>query len=84
MLVPREDIEKARQVILKDMDTIIRYHIGDEDVLEGWLMGGLPDGYDQEDLDDIAADDDMWIGVVECFTRCCRRAGFWVDKTSNL
>lgn len=75
MTTTRENIERIRQIMLVNMDAIIRCDIDDENIIEGWLMGGLPDGYDQEDLDDIAADDEMWTDIVECFARCCRRAG---------
>lgn len=75
MTTTRENIERIRQIMLVNMDAIVRCDIDDENIVEGWLMGGLPDGHDQEDLDEISADDDMWMDIVSCFARCCRRAG---------
>ena len=75
MKMSREDIIRTRTVILAQMDAVIHCDIGDEAISESWLMCGVPDGWDVEDLNDIAADDDSWNEVVECFVRCCKRAG---------
>ena len=75
MTTTRENIERIRQNMLVNMDAIVRCDIDDENIIESWLMCGLPDGGDESDLIDIAADDDMWTEVVECFARCCKRAG---------
>lgn len=54
--------------------------INDEDVLDGWLMGGVADGdipYGSTDIDDV---DDYYIEkknfseLVGCFLRCMKRA----------
>ena len=75
MTTTRENIERIRQIMLVQMDAIVRCDIDDENIIESWLMCGLPDGWDESDLIDIAADDDMWTEVAECFARCCKRAG---------
>lgn len=73
-MTTRENIERIRQIMLVNMDAIVRCDIDDENIIESWLMGGLPDGWDNNDLIDIASDNDMFKDVVECFTRCCKRA----------
>lgn len=74
MKTARENVERIRQIMLVNMDAIIRCDIDDESIIESWLMGGLPDGHDETDLIEIAADDELFTDVVECFTRCCKRA----------
>ena len=71
----RWNLIELRKKFLKDFDNYIRNIIGDENVLEQWLMGGLPDGWNEYDLQDIAEDEELWIDTVECFRRCCKRAG---------
>ena len=75
MKVDRENIIRTRTIMLSQMDAIIRCDIGDEDILESWLMCGVPDECDELDLIEIADDEDEWRGVVDCFKRCCKRAG---------
>ena len=69
------DITKCRIEFLKQFDFYIRNIIGDEEITEHWLMLGLPDGYDETDLKDIALDDELWLDCVKCFANCCRAAG---------
>ena len=54
MKTARENIERIRQIMLVNMDTIITCDIGDENIIESWLMCGLPDGWTNDDLVDIA------------------------------
>jgi hypothetical protein len=75
MMTSRDNIERIRQIMLVQMNAIVICDIGDESIIESWLMCGLPDGWTNDDLVDIAEDDDMWTDVVECFARCCKRAG---------
>lgn len=75
MTTTRENIERIRQIMLVQMDAIVRCDIGDEDIIESWLMCGVPDEWDEDDLIEIAEDDEMWTDTVECFRRCCIRAG---------
>lgn len=64
----RPELIKDRMKILKEMDAYI-YDIGDEHITNKWLMCGLPDGWDDEDLADIACDDWLWKEVCETFGR---------------
>lgn len=75
MRTDRENIIRTRTVMLSQMDAIVRCDIGDESIIESWLMCGVPDGWDESDLIEIAEDDDEWRDVVGCFRRCCKRAG---------
>ena len=74
MTTTRENIERIRQIMLVQMDAIVRCDIDDKNIIESWLMGGLPDGWDEDDLIEIAADDESFMEIVECFERCCKRA----------
>lgn len=63
--------ELTRRVrILFDMDTFIRDNIGDDDITEMWLMGGLPDGSTDEDIIECAKDNDDFCNIIKCFARC--------------
>ena len=83
IIIEREVIKMARQIdiikckieFLKHLDYYIRNIIGDEEITEKWLMMGLPDGYDETDLKDIALDDELWFDCVNCFANCCKAAG---------
>ena len=44
--------------LLKAMDTVVRY-LNDEGGIEPWLRCGLPDGWNKDDLMDMAQDEDM-------------------------
>lgn len=55
-------------LLLNQMDVIIREY-GDEDVLEPWLMNGVPDCATAGDLDFIASDLGEFCDVCACFTR---------------
>lgn len=69
------DITKCRMEFLKQFDYYIRNIIGDDDITDHWLMMGLPDGYDETDLKDIALDDELWLDCVKAFSACCKMAG---------
>ena len=70
------DITKCRIEFLKQFDYYVRNTIGDDGITVNiWLMGGLPDGYDETDLKEIALDDELWLDCVNCFADCCRAAG---------
>lgn len=68
------NLVELRMDFLNQFDHYIKA-LGDEDILEMWLMGGLPDGYDTADVREIAEDDELWLECVQCFARCCRCAG---------
>lgn len=46
-----------RKILLDTMDTYIRNVIGDEDAIAEWITWGMPDGYTDDDLTEIAEDD---------------------------
>ena len=74
-MIRQTNITKCRIEFLKQFDYYIRNIIEDDDITEEWLMLGLPDGYNEVDLDDIALDDELWIDCVNCFSNCCKAAG---------
>ena len=70
------DITKYRIEFLKQLDCYVRNTIGDDNITVNiWLAGGVPDGYDETDLKEIALDDELWLDCVNCFADCCRAAG---------
>lgn len=74
-IIDRSELVMYRKEFLKQMDDYIKDMIGDESIIMKWLMGGLPDGYNEIDLEEIASDDELWLDCVECFSRCCKAAG---------
>lgn len=69
------DITKCRIEFLKQFDYYVFNIIGDDDITDYWLQMGLPDGYDVDDLREIALDDGEWLDMVKAFAECCRMAG---------
>ena len=70
------DITKCRIEFLKQFDSYVRENIrNDEITCDIWLVEGLPDGYDETDLKEIALDDELWLDCVNCFNKCCKAAG---------
>lgn len=49
--------------------------IGDEDIIDYWLTNGVPDEADDDMLNEIASDDDIWTLNVILFSKCCKMAG---------
>ena len=76
-------LTKAQAKMIIEMDDIARC-INDENIVESWMMGGVPDGdipykntISMEDLDAISEmydeyDFKMFVG---CFLRCMKSAG---------
>ena len=62
-----------RMNILGGMNTFVIEHIGDEDILEGWLMYGVQDQATEEDLRDIAEDDGYFADVCAYFGEIVKR-----------
>ena len=76
LMARQTDITKCRIEFLKQFDYYVRNIIGDDDITVNiWLAGGLPDGYTDEDLKEIAIDDELWLDCVKCFAECCRLGG---------
>ena len=70
------DITKCRIDFLKQFDYYVRNVIGDEYITcDIWLAEGLPDGYDDDDLKEIAESDKCWLYCVKAFSKCCNAAG---------
>lgn len=71
-MTTEERIERQKMIVAMDF---IASHINDEDVLDGWLMNGVPDGMLNDSLDPTQIDDDDWlitdgfVDVMTCFTR---------------
>ena len=70
------DITKCRIEFLKQFDSYVRENIGNDEITcDIWLVEGLPDGYDETDLKEIALDEELWLDCVNCFKKCCKAAG---------
>ena len=76
-------LTKAQAKMIIEMDDIARC-INDENIVESWLMGGVPDGdipykdaISMEDINEIAEmyDEDDFKVFVGCFLRCMKSAG---------
>ena len=74
-------LTKAQAKMIIEMDNIARC-INDENILESWLMGGVPDGdipykdtISMEDIDEVAEMYDEYKIFVGCFLRCMKSAG---------
>ena len=76
LMIRQIDITKCRIDFLKQFDYYVRNIIGDDDITVNiWLAGGVPDGYTDEDLKEIAINDELWLDCVNCFAECCRLGG---------
>ena len=71
MIVMTRMLEDCRIELMKQMDTYVRDTIGDDEILGLWLEEGLPDGYNEADLMEIALDDEVWFWIIDTFRRCC-------------
>ena len=76
-------LTKAQAKMIIEMDNIASC-INDEDILESWLIGGVPDGdipykdtISSKDLDEVAEmyDEYEFKMFVGCFLRCMKSAG---------
>ena len=70
--------KKLRKERILDMDWIVR-NLGDEDLLESWLMCGVADGdldnnSTSEDVDDYYIDSDNYSYITGLFIRIMKRA----------
>ena len=66
---------EMRMDFINQFDHYIRNKIGDEDIIYMWLVGGLPDGADTAEIREIAEDEESWLDMVQCFSKCCQSAG---------
>lgn len=76
-------LTKAQSKMIIEMDDIVRC-INDENIVESWLMGGVPDGdipykdtISMEDINEVAEmyDEYDFKAFVGCFLRCIKSAG---------
>lgn len=70
--IDRTKIVIYRKEFLRQMDDYVKNIIGNETIIQEWLTNGLPDDYDDIDLEEIASDDELWLGCVNCFANCCK------------
>jgi len=67
-----------RMNMLGGMNDYIINVIGDETLTESWLINGaVPDGATEDDLREIAEDDDLWFDTAEEFVRLLMIAKDW-------
>lgn len=66
-----EELQIIMMNMLGGADSFLREY-GDEDISDDWLMYGVPDGADEEDLADIAEDLEDFTDIMECFCRCLK------------
>lgn len=71
----RSELTKTRAKILKEMTNYIYDKIGDEDIIYYWLMYGMPDDSEDDDFFDCAENDDIWLSLVDTFSKCLKLAG---------
>ena len=62
---------------LKLMDQLIR-HSSDENVIDAWLMVGIPDGSTDADFEEYTADGEDYNEFVDTFIRLIQKPGFRV------
>ena len=74
MKATRKEIVEHRIYLAKEMDKFIKNRVGDESIIDCWLMCGVSDGADEIDYREIAEDDELWLDVVKEFNRCCTLA----------
>ncbi len=67
------DIIILRANIMGGMNEYIR-EIGDEDIWELWIEV-FPDECSENELMELAEDENIWLDVVQRFAYCCKIAG---------
>lgn len=74
-----------KELMLLGMNEII-LHLNNEDAIEPWLMGGVPDMASKEEIEDMANDPKTFEECASLFLRIMRRKaayedGLFVDDT---
>lgn len=64
-------LTEMRISFLRDMDTYVRKNSGSRG-FEYWLTYGLPDGWNETDLKEIAEDDELWLDTISAFNTASR------------
>ncbi len=65
--VPFDLVVSCRVSNLKFMDWFVRENVQDEDIIEDWLINGIPDCCTDEIYNDIAAETEMYNDIVSVF-----------------
>ena len=66
-----------RMNLLGGMNDYIINVIGEEAIIDCWLSNGVPDEATEDDLKEIAEDDELWFETVEEFQRLLMVARDW-------
>lgn len=67
-----KEIIKLRVKILKEMNEYVFNEIGDEDIIDYWLLYGMPDDSEDDDFLMVAEDEESWVNVVKTFDKCLK------------
>ena len=67
-----KEIIKLRVKILKEMNEYVFNEIGDEDIIDYWLLYGMPDDSEDDDFLMVAEDEESWVNVVKTFYKCLK------------
>lgn len=70
-----KEIIELRVKILKEMNEYIFNKIGDEDIIDYWLLYGMPDDSEDDDFLMVAEDEESWVNVVKTFDKCLKMNG---------
>ena len=58
-----------RMNMLGAFNAYVLDYVGDETLINAWLMCGVPDGATEDDLREMAEDDNLWVDAVNTFKR---------------
>ncbi len=64
----KNEIQVLRANLLGGMDAYVREHLDDENYLMEWLELGVPDGADEEELMEIAGDEEEFNRITDIFS----------------
>lgn len=67
-----KEIIELRVKILKEMNEYVFNEIGDEDIIDYWLLYGMPDDSEDDDFLMVAEDEEGWVNVVKAFAGCLK------------
>ena len=67
-----KEIIELRVKILKEMNEYVFNKIGDEDIIDYWLLYGMPDDSEDDDFLMVAEDEESWVNVVKTFDKCLK------------
>ena len=60
-------LTEDRVEFLVMFDDYVRENVSDENYFDYWLQEGLPDEWTEDDLIEIAEDDELWLDVINTF-----------------